>query len=150
MQEPLAALKAIRKNELVLPAGSSIDNQPLTLSGAGQDQLEYIFKIVTTGKSSITLGRGANELFRFGITDLEAAGERLVEYGHQNSTIFAPEKFVTLHLFIDVSVLEIFIDYQLCITADFHGDPSGGFWLAIESSPGSVPIKKLQGWELSL
>ncbi|MCJ7648661.1 MAG: GH32 C-terminal domain-containing protein, partial [Candidatus Lokiarchaeota archaeon] len=100
-----------------------------------------------------------NEIFGFGFfLDEQYVGEKLefdsqkskITIGKENGRLNHQEsnKKITFHVFVDRSVIEVFINYHDCITSRVFPKTNTSNGFTIFSKLGSLDLKKIDIWTL--
>jgi len=147
--KPAIELQELRKSHLEFENLQLLEDSPLFLGKFPELTLEIIAEFEFSG----------NEIFGFNIfLDEQNNGEKIefdsirskITVGNEKGTLNIQEsnKSIAFHIFIDRSVIEIFINYHECISSRIFpkNDASNGF--SLFSKQGSLTLKKMNIWTI--
>jgi sucrose-6-phosphate hydrolase SacC (GH32 family) len=160
-QAPIS-LAALHQKTLFNGSTMVSPGSPLTISSQGNSSFEFETTVVggDAGRLDINIRNAAGEQVTVGV-DWDNNGQVYVERGKTNgfsnryfTNDFStqesnPDSSITLHVLVDRSVLEVFVDdgIQVCTTSFFmaHGPPTEMEWQATNSP---VLVQDLEAYTL--
>ena len=147
--KPVNEIQKLRKSHLRYENLQIEEDSHLHLGNFPELTLEMISEFEISG----------NEIFGFGLfLDKQNVGDK-IEYDSMKSKISVgnetgkiklqeSDKKITFHIFIDRSVIEIFINYHDCITSRIFPKINASNGFTLFSRQGSLKLKRLDIWSL--
>ena len=100
-----------------------------------------------------------NEIFGFILFHSEQNNGEMIEFDSNKSKITVGgengrlnkkllSKNITFHIFIDRSIVEVFINHQDCITSRIYSSSTNSNGFSVYSKQGLIHLKKLDVWNL--
>jgi beta-fructofuranosidase len=144
--KPVRELENLRKKKIEITDFKIEDNSPKFIENLRGDTLEIIIncKISENGILKIML---------FCSEDCEhylpIIIDRKNEYFNKNQYQHTSEQQI-IHIFIDKSVVETFLNYKICYTDNHYSKSIEHNYVAIQAEAGEVAINSMVAWELSV
>jgi len=146
IMEPLPELKNLRKKGATKENFTILNNEETTINAQSEGNDEILMNIELNGK----------EIFYFKIGD--GKNVKILEYNaDENKITVGKEKgyltrvkespLLSFHIFLDKSIIEVFVNNKECITGHFY-PKSSIYPLIIGSEKGEINIKSLEIWNL--